>query len=85
MAVMMSIKVHGEGLLDYAKAGKDAVAEIRVGMRKVLNVGRTEARQPIAGQFACAPGSSIETRGTFRRVPRSRRRSSRAMCGPFQD
>lgn len=53
---VITIKVNGEGLLDYAKAGRDAVQEIRKAMRVVLNVGRTEARHQIADQFKVRTG-----------------------------
>lgn len=53
---MVAMKLQGVGLLDYAKQGPLAVKRIRVSMRKVLNVGRKEARQRIAGQFTRRSG-----------------------------
>ena len=55
MAVII-LKVNGAGLLNYAKEGKEAIKRIRVAMRRVLNVGRKEARQQIAGQFVRRTG-----------------------------
>jgi hypothetical protein len=54
MAVQM--RVHASGLLDYAKAGKDAVRRIRRAMRRALNVGRKVARQRIASEFTPRTG-----------------------------
>lgn len=55
---MATIKIHvnGKGLLDYAKAGKEAVKRVKTAMRKVLNAGRTEARRQIASQFQVRTG-----------------------------
>lgn len=50
------LKVNGAGLLNYAKAGREAVAEIKKAMRRVLNAGRTEARRQISGQFRVRTG-----------------------------
>lgn len=50
------LKLHGEGLLNYAKEGKAALVKIRKVMRRVLNVGRKEARQKIASEFAVRTG-----------------------------
>lgn len=52
----ITLKVNGAGLLDYAKAGKDAVKRVKTAMRKVLNAGRTTARREIAGQFQVRRG-----------------------------
>lgn len=52
----IKLKVNGAGLLDYAKAGKEAVKRVKTAMRKVLNSGRTKARQEIAGQFQVRRG-----------------------------
>lgn len=52
----VQMKVHAAGLLDYAKAGKEAVKRIKVAMRRVLNVGRKEARQRIASEFNSRSG-----------------------------
>ena len=54
---IVQIKVNGAGLLDYAKAGKEAVQEIRKAMSLVLNVGRKEARQRISSDFGMRTGS----------------------------
>lgn len=50
------LQLHGVGLLHYAKEGKEAVQRIRKAMRRVLNVGRKEARQKIAGEFGVRTG-----------------------------
>lgn len=50
------VKVDGSGLLDYAKAGRDAVREVKKAMSRVLNLGRKEARQRIASQFTSRTG-----------------------------
>jgi len=55
MAVIR-IQVNGNGLLDYAKAGKEAVKRVKAAMRKVLNAGRTRARQEISAQFQVRTG-----------------------------
>lgn len=47
----VTIKVNGAGLLDYAKAGRDAVKEVKKVVRTVLNLGRKEARQRISSEF----------------------------------
>lgn len=52
----IKLKVNGAGLLDYAKAGKEAVKRVKTAMRKVLNSGRTKARREIAGQFQVRRG-----------------------------
>jgi len=54
MAIRM--RTYGVGLLNYAKAGKAAVQKIRKAMRRVLNVGRKEARQQIASEFGVRTG-----------------------------
>lgn len=50
------LQLHGVGLLHYAKEGKEAVQRIRKAMRRVLNVGRKEARQKIASEFGVRTG-----------------------------
>lgn len=55
-AMRVRAKIHAPGLLNYAKAGKEAVKQIRKVMRKVLNVGRTEARRRIAAEFTPRTG-----------------------------
>lgn len=52
----VAIKIHAPGLLNYAKAGREATQKIRKAMRRVLNVGRTTARQRIASQFVSRTG-----------------------------
>jgi hypothetical protein len=52
----VAVKVHAPGLLNYAKAGKVAVTRIKKVMRKVLNVGRTEARRRITAEFTPRTG-----------------------------
>lgn len=53
---IVRMKVNGAGLLDYAKAGKTAVQDIKKAMRRVLNVGRNKARQQITAQFTRRTG-----------------------------
>ncbi|MGL4296274.1 MAG: hypothetical protein ACRCTG_11200 [Aestuariivirga sp.] len=50
------VKVNGAGLLNYAKAGREAVDEVKKAMRRVLNAGRTKARQEISAQFKVRTG-----------------------------
>lgn len=52
----VTVKVNGSGLLDYAKAGREAVREVNKTVRQVLNVGRKEARQKISSEFAVRTG-----------------------------
>lgn len=52
----ISIRLDVKGLLDYAKAGKEAVTKIKKAMRTVLNTGRTKARQEISSQFQVRTG-----------------------------
>lgn len=55
---MASVKVTVDrsGLLNYAKAGRDAVREVKKVVRQVLNMGRKEARQRISGDFGTRSG-----------------------------
>jgi hypothetical protein len=53
---IIQIKVNGAGLLNYAKAGKEAVQNIKKAMGRVLNVGRKEARQRINSDFGVRTG-----------------------------
>lgn len=53
---MVTIKVNGAGLLDYAKAGREAVNDVKKVVRQVLNIGRKEARQRISSQFQVRTG-----------------------------
>lgn len=50
------LKVNGTGLLNYAQAGRKAVAEVKKAMRRVLNAGRTEARRQISASFGVRTG-----------------------------
>lgn len=50
------VKVNGAGLLNYAKAGREAIAEVKRAMRRVLNAGRTEARRQISASFRVRTG-----------------------------
>lgn len=50
------VKVNGAGLLNYAKAGREAVVEVKRAMRRVLNAGRTDARRQINAQFQVRTG-----------------------------
>lgn len=52
----VQVKVHAAGLLNYAKAGKEAVQKIRKTMRTILNVGRTAARRRISAEFRSRTG-----------------------------
>lgn len=47
----VTIKVDGRGLLNYSRAGRDAVKEVNKVVRQVLNLGRKEARQRISSEF----------------------------------
>lgn len=66
----VTVKVNGSGLLDYAKAGRDAFKEVQNTVRSVLNVGRKEARQRISSQFRVRTGflrrqaRSMQTKAT---------------------
>jgi hypothetical protein len=53
---IIRIKVNGAGLLNYAKAGREAVAEVKKAMRRILNAGRTEARRTITSEFGVRTG-----------------------------
>lgn len=50
------VKIDNSGLLDYAKAGRDAVKEVKKVVRQVLNLGRREARQRISADFTARTG-----------------------------
>lgn len=50
------VKIDNSGLLDYAKAGRDAVKEVKKVVRQVLNMGRKEARQRISADFTARTG-----------------------------
>ncbi len=52
----VQVKVNGAGLLNYAKAGPAAVKEVRVAIGKILNKGRTTARQQISSDFTVRTG-----------------------------
>lgn len=52
----VTVKVNGAGLLDYARAGRDAVKEVKKVVRQVLNIGRKEARQRISADFTNRTG-----------------------------
>lgn len=52
----VTLKIDGRGLLDYAKAGREAVREVKKAIRRALNVGRKEARRQISSQFAVRTG-----------------------------
>lgn len=52
----VGMKVVRSGLLDYAKEGKEAIKRIRVAVRRVVNVGRKEARQRISADFGVRTG-----------------------------
>lgn len=51
-----TVHANTKGLLDYVKAGKEAMTRVKKAVRKVMNVGRTEARRQIASQFAVRTG-----------------------------
>lgn len=53
---VIRLRVNGAGLLDYAKAGKEAFKRVKKAMSKVLNAGRTSARREIASQFQVRTG-----------------------------
>lgn len=50
------ITVDKSGLLDYARAGREAVRDVKKVVRQVLNVGRKEARQRISAEFQVRSG-----------------------------
>jgi hypothetical protein len=50
------INVNGKGLLNYAKAGRDAQKRVQKAISRILNVGRTAARRAIASEFAVRTG-----------------------------
>lgn len=50
------VTVDRSGLLDYAKAGRDAVKDVKKVVRQVLNVARKEARQRISADFGVRSG-----------------------------
>lgn len=50
------VRVNTHGLLDYAKAGREAVQEVRKAVEHVLSIGRTEARNRITSQFRVRTG-----------------------------
>lgn len=50
------IRVNTHGLLDYAKAGREAVRDVRRAVEHVLLIGRTEARTKITSQFRVRTG-----------------------------
>lgn len=50
------IKIDNSGLLNYAKAGRDAVRDVKKVVRQVLNMGRKEARQRIGSEFQTRSG-----------------------------
>lgn len=52
----VSIRLNVRGLLDYAKAGKEAVTKIKKALRVALNAGRTKARQEISSEFTVRTG-----------------------------
>lgn len=52
----VTVKVNGAGLLDYAKAGREAVKEVKKAVGRVLNAGRKEARQRISADFGVRTG-----------------------------
>ena len=81
----VKIKVHAKGLLDYVKAGKGAMQQVRKAMSRVLNVGRKEARQRISQDFGVRTGflrrqarrmqtkvtvSKTEIKGEVKPIPR---------------
>lgn len=81
----VTITLNNTGLLDYAKAGREAVNDIRKATRQVLNLGRKEARQRISTEFQVRTGylrkqarrmqtkatvSQAEVRGTVSPIPR---------------
>ena len=51
-----SVNVNTKGLLDYVKAGKEAMTRVKKAVRRVMNVGRTEARRQIGSQFRVRTG-----------------------------
>lgn len=53
---ILTVRLEKTGLLDYAKAGREAFNEVRKTTRQVLNVGRKEARRKISSEFQVRTG-----------------------------
>lgn len=51
------VKIDGRGLLDYVKAGREAVREVQKTTRKLMGKGRQEARRRISSEFAVRTGT----------------------------
>ncbi len=51
-----TVNVNARGLLNYVQAGRDAVREVKKAVRRVVNIGRTTARQRIASEFGVRTG-----------------------------
>lgn len=52
----VTVKVYNSGLLNYAKAGREAVRDVKKVVRQVLNMGRKEARQRVSSEFDTRTG-----------------------------
>lgn len=52
----VTIKIDASGLLDYAKAGRDAEKQVRKVVGRVLNAGRKTARREISSEFEVQTG-----------------------------
>lgn len=52
----VTITINSSGLLDYAKAGRDAVKDVKKVVNRVLNMGRKTARQEISSEFQVRSG-----------------------------
>lgn len=52
----VTVKVDNSGLLNYAKAGREAVRDVKKVVRQVLNMGRKEARQRVSSEFDTRTG-----------------------------
>lgn len=50
------VRVNTHGLLDYAKAGRATLTDVRKAVEHVLSIGRTEARRRITSQFRVRTG-----------------------------
>ena len=72
----VQVTVNGAGLLNYAKTGPEAVKRIRAALSKILNKGRTTARQAIVSEFG--PAFCVGKREGYKRARRSRPPRSKA-------
>ena len=70
-------------LLDYAKAGKVALKDLKIAMRKVGNAGRASVRQLIASQFGSRTGVLRKQARAIRVTATARESIVSARVGPL--